>query len=201
MMISYFELALAHIQSSALLQLFTLSTISLIIGIAVLIWMYAVRLTHVTSMPLNVVEHTHPQLPTIDIVLLIVFCHACVLLAVLVSLLGQQPFAGPYAWVGLVSALLLSAGVSIYAELKRRDARPYASGVALGTSIALFLVVARLLLEGWPLVHSVFALLFLVASTAGSFRLLDFQFLAKALLVACITAAAWFLIFILPLGA
>ncbi|MEQ1849351.1 MAG: hypothetical protein ABL890_02050 [Candidatus Peribacteraceae bacterium] len=199
MMITTFDVVLAHIQSSTVLQIFLVSNIILVVGMSILVWLYAVRLTHVQNMPLNVVEFTHPQLPKLDIILLILFSHACILLAVMIALLGAGPFTGPYAWIGMTSALLISAALSMFAELKKRGSRAYASGVALGTSVALFIVVIRLLFAGKPLTETVIAVLFLFGGIAGSLRLLGAgRAVARSIVVACIAAFVWFMIFSLP---
>lgn len=195
----FLDIILAHVATSTVLQLFLASSIVLAVGLAILIWLYAVKLHHVTFMPLNIVERTHPQLPRVDSVLLIVFCHACVLLAVLLSLLGAQPFSGPYQWVALLAALVLSAGISIYAELKHRDARPYAAGVALGTAVALFLVALRLLLSGLPMLSTIFPMLLLILAAAGSFRMLTLTKVARSIFTAVFVIAFWITLFSLPL--
>lgn len=196
--LSILDVLFAHVTTSTVVQLFLLSSVFLAVGLVILVWLYAVRLSHVQEMPLNIVEHTHPQLPTVDVILLIFFCHACVLLAVLISLFGADPFSGPYQWIALFSALLLSAGLSVYAELKARAARPYAAGVALGTSVSLFLIVLRLLLQGQPLPSTMFAVFLLLLSVAGSFKLMNLRLVSRTLLTAVLTAGVWTALFSLP---
>jgi len=193
------DIFLAHVVTSTVFQIFLGSSAILVFGLALLVWLYAVRLSHVEAMPLSQVERMHPQLPKIHTVTLIIFCHACVFAAVMVALLGRDPFAGPYQWVALLSALFLSAGASLYAELKRRGTRAYAAGIALGTAIALLLVTVRLV-HATPRLTAVFAILLLLLAVGGSVRLLLRNRLTTSLVVAVLVTIFWITAFSLPIS-
>jgi hypothetical protein len=109
------------------------------IGIAVEIWLRAMRLAQFDKMLLSDVERRHPRLPSIKIVVSLLSCYGgCVVLAV-VALTGEQTSS----WLFPVCILALSGGASILSELDTPFARRSFAAITLGALVALVIVVVK----------------------------------------------------------
>lgn len=109
------------------------------IGIAVEIWLRALRLAQFDAMPLSDVERKHPRLPSLKIVLSLLACYGgCVVLAV-VALTGGHATS----WLFPVCILALSGGASILSELDTPFARKSFAAITIGALVALVIVVVK----------------------------------------------------------
>ncbi len=135
-----------YLSSSTSLQMFTMSTGILLLSIAALVWVRAVRWSFLDDVRLDRVEFTHPHLPSPNHVLVqvVAFLAACA------SLLATElPLITPYEGIRLLGPALLVIAVAVAAELISLKTRIY--GISLSLGMMFGIGVASLLNIDSPL--------------------------------------------------
>lgn len=135
--------AWTYLSESFVLQLFTVSIIALLLGIAQKVWSEAWRLRFLEATPIRSIEFEHPHIPSRRAILTIFFCSVA-LLVVSVQTLGGMPFlGGPFAWMQLAGFFALAGSAGALAELRWKGTRDVAFAVVTGSAIAFLTIIYR----------------------------------------------------------
>lgn len=142
-----------HVATSSSLQLFLLSSLALVLGLGVVVWQRAVRLSQLDAVPLNVVERRHPHIPSFQIILSFLFSYLGIMLAamLLARWHGVRPFTGAYQWLQLAGIIALLGSVSILGELAYRRSRPVAAVTIVVVIVTLVTLTSTRLVQGYLL--------------------------------------------------
>jgi peptidoglycan/LPS O-acetylase OafA/YrhL len=117
------EIVIEYVLSSWTLKLYVASSIVLVIGICSLIWFRVFRLSFLENVRLNIIETTHPHLPSPAVVISIILCCAALLAAALHLLSPMAPLDAPAAWIIAIAIFTLGGTFGVIAETRRKNAR------------------------------------------------------------------------------
>jgi hypothetical protein len=112
------------------------------LGIAVSVWLRAVRLRQLDDVPLSAVEREHPHIPSLESIVSLAGCYVSFLVIVVVALLGDAALTTA-EWLLPICVLTLSGGMSIISELYSQQARLAFVGLSLGGVAALTALVIK----------------------------------------------------------
>lgn len=160
-----------HISTSLSLQIFLLSSLLLLCGMVLIVWMRACRLSFLNTTSIKEIEFTHPHLPSLQVIVAIFLCSASLLTVVLQTVSGLPPFAGPFEWIYLAAFFVLSGALGILAELRSRGSRDIIFAVIIGTSIAFLFLVFKYAVGLQGPGHVIALLLLLLLSVALAWRI------------------------------
>lgn len=140
--------AWAHVTSSLAIQVFAVSFLALAAGMCVEIRRKAITFSFLDRIPLSHIERTHPHLPSLEVVLTVLFCYSTLIAAAMTLLGGLAPFNGPYQWLQFMSVLFLIATGSVIGILQRRRAYGYVFGLLIGSAMPLLVIASKFMVQG-----------------------------------------------------
>jgi hypothetical protein len=186
-----FVVAWFHLTTSSAVQIFTLSFLVLICGIAIAVWQHAVHLKFLDSVSIDRIEFGNVHLPSLRAIVAFFLCCVVLLTTSLLTMWGVGLFDQPYEWLYLVVLFVVIGAAGAVLELRWHGTRDIMFGFLLGSTIAL---LSLLLVHAIPLnypILSVALLGLLIASGYLAYRVLFSSWSRNGQLAAVISFLTW----------
>jgi len=150
----------ANLISSLALQVFVFSTIMLLVGISILVWSRAIKLSPLESISLKEIELSQPHIPSLRAIITIFICFIALPIVAMNSVRGVPPLDGPYEFLYLAAFFVLCAAGGVLAELHWKGSKEYFFACIIGTALAyIFLVLKYTIPLNKPLLSTILLLI------------------------------------------
>ncbi|MBU0766489.1 hypothetical protein KKF55_01735 [Patescibacteria group bacterium] len=133
----------ANLISSLAFQVFVFSTVVLLVGISILVWSRAVKLSPLEPISLKEIERSQPHIPSLRAIITIFICFIALLVVAMNAIRGVPPLDGPYEFLYLAAFFVLCAAGGVLSELYYEGSKEYFFASIIGTALAYIFLVLK----------------------------------------------------------